>query len=321
MRKSLIFLAVLFLNLNIFAQDKKDVVGDSVSFGDNSIEWKVYETEAPVTSFAVVGNGIWYSTGAGVSFYDTKSTKKKPYPSLGKLSSAGIKTIRYSPKTGVWFAGAEGAVNLKGGKFKVFNSKNGLPSNNINKLAIKSSEVWFATDKGAAVYSGGNFKIFTTTEGLVNNVVNDIAFDDKGGVWLATNGGVSYLKSGAWKNYTVDDGLSFDEEKAITYDSRLGVVWLASGESDVCSFNGKEWSSYMEIKEGVATIMADTQSRIWFGSTYGIIEYNQDTWLTDPAKIGFPAAQVLDTYRDPKNGDLFFGMERGVLQMKNPYPY
>ena len=325
MKKTAIFSLVLLLAISIFAQDKKDVVGDAVSYGDNSIEWKVYETEAPVVSFAVTNSGIWYSTGEAVSLYDVKSNTRKSYATLGKLSSAGIKSIKYSKKTGLWFAGSNGVVNLKSGKFKVYTTKNGLPSNSVKKIGVNGYDVWFCTDKGVVLNRSGSFRVYTKGDGIGNNVVNDITFDDRGDVWIATDGGVAHFQSGAvWKQYTTNDGLSFDEEKAICYDPRIGVVWVASGESDVCSFDlqkkAKEWNSYMEIKEGVVSIMADTQSRIWFGSTDGIIKYNQDTWLAEPAKIGFPAAQVLDMYRDSK-GDLFFGMERGILHMKNPYPY
>ncbi len=293
---------------------------DSVSFGNDAIEWKVYETEAPVVAFGYLQNGIWYSTGEMVSFYDTKSTKKTPYPKLGKMPSAGIISIAVDNRGGVWFGGANGAAYLKGGNYTIYNSKKGLPSDNVNRIRVDGSKTYFCTDKGVAVYNGGSFDVFTTGNGLASNAVFDCAFDGKGGAWFATDKGVSQYNGATWKTHNTDNGVSFDEVKAIAYDSRLNHVWCAAGPMDVCSYDGKEWNGYMDIQEGIKSVMVDTQSRIWFGSSFGVMKYNGDAWITDPAKIGFPAAQVLDMFRT-KEGDLLFGMERGVLHMKNPYPY
>ena len=128
------------------------------------------------------------------------------------------------------------------------------------------------------------------------------------------------LRGSQWKKYNESSGLSSNDAKAIAFDDRQGILWAAVGEMDVNSYNGKEWSTYMDIQVGISCIMSDTQSRIWFGSESGALKYNGFEWLTEPAKIGFPAAVVNDMYRDGK-GDLYFAIESGVLHMANPYPY
>lgn len=313
MRKILLMILISALFSMILAQD-------SVSFGNSAIEWKVYETEAPVVAFGYTPTGIWYSTGEMVSLYDTKSTKKTPYPKLGKLESAGIASIAVDNKGGVWFGGENGAVYLKGGNYTVYNAKKGLPSNKINRIKVDGVKTYFCTDKGVAIYNNGNFNTYTTANGLASDNVADVAFDGKGGAWFATDKGISFFNEVSWKTYNTDNGVSFDEIKAIAYDPRLGHVWCAAGPMDVCGYDGKEWNGYMDIQEGIISIMVDTQSRIWFGSSYGVLKYNGDAWITEPAKIGFPAAQVLDMFRT-KEGDLLYGMERGILHMKNPYPF
>ena len=76
----------------------------------------------------------------------------------------------------------------------------------------------------------------------------------------------------------------------------------------------------MDIQPDITCIMVDSQSRIWFGAMTGVLKYNGFEWVTDPAKVGFPAAVVNDMYRDSA-GDLYFALDNGILHMTNPYPY
>jgi ligand-binding sensor domain-containing protein len=76
----------------------------------------------------------------------------------------------------------------------------------------------------------------------------------------------------------------------------------------------------MDIQQGIVAIMADTQSRIWFGSAAGLIKFNGDEWVSDPRQLGVPAAPVYQLACDEK-GNMWFGMETGVVFRTNPYPY
>jgi ligand-binding sensor domain-containing protein len=76
----------------------------------------------------------------------------------------------------------------------------------------------------------------------------------------------------------------------------------------------------MQIQEGITCIMTDTQSRIWFGHAEGLFKYNGFEWVYDPKKVSVPATSVAAMYRDSK-GDLWFGLDTGILHMTNPYPF
>lgn len=314
-RRILLSIIVLF-PLFVGAQ----TVVDSISYGDNTIQWRVYESDGPVIAFTVTPKKIWYSIGTSVATYDLKTNKKRTYPKLGTVSSEGIKTMTNDKKGNVWFGGPGGAVVVMGGKFKNFTKKNGLASNNVNTITCTKNATWIGTDKGVTCYNRGSLKSYTVSEGLTGNDVRGIVVDNNGGIWLATNKGVTLLKNEKFIKYDMKSGLSWNDSKAIAYDARTEIIWVAVGEQDVNSFNGKEWNTYMDIQMGITSIMSDTQSRLWFGSSEGIIKYNGFEWVSDPAKIGFPAAQVMDMYRDGR-GDLYFALETGVLHMTNPYPF
>lgn len=306
----------LFLAVTVGAQ----TVVDEMDHGDNTVSWRVYDTKGVPVAFAIEGLKLWYSIGTTVGLFDLKTNQERLYPKLGEVASAGIKTIAGDKGGGVWFGGDAGAILYKNGKFKVFTKDNGLSNDIVNKILCVSGSAWIGTGKGVTRYRGGTLTVYTKKDGLCGNEIRDIAADDKGAVYFATNNGIAVLKGDQWKKHDTNSGLSSNDAKAIAYDDRQGILWVAVGEMDVNSFDGKEWSTYMDIQVGIRCIMSDTQSRIWFGSESGALKYNGFEWLTDPGKIGFPAAVVNDMYRDSK-GDLFFAVDNGVLHMKNPYPY
>ncbi len=115
-------------------------------------------------------------------------------------------------------------------------------------------------------------------------------------------------------------GLSWNNTRALAADHREEEIWAAVGEKDVNRYNGKEWQVYMDVQEEIADVMVDTQSRIWFGSPGGVLKFNGEEWISDPAKLGIPGMTVSDMYRD-SGGNLWFGSENGIVLLKNPYPF
>ncbi len=316
MVKKIVFVCIVLFPFIVTAQ----TVRDEMDHGTSDIKWRVFETEGPVTCFTVTGSNLWYSTGNSVGAFNRKTNQKRAYPKLGSVPSAGIMTIANDGKGNVWFGGSEGVIHYSNGNFKSYTTDNGLCDNTVNVIFCSSGSVWVGTENGVSQYRSGSWKNYSTEDGLSGPKVRDICADNEGDVWFATNKGISRYKSGQWKTFNASTGLSWNDAKAITYDARKGELWVAVGEMDVNSYNGKEWNTYMDIQPGIQCIMVDTQSRIWFGSQGGILKYNGFEWVTDPAKIGFPAAVVNDMYRD-NVGDLYFALESGVLHMTNPYPY
>jgi ligand-binding sensor domain-containing protein len=295
-------------------------VVDSMSYGDNTIEWKIFDSEGPAVAFAVSATQVWYSTGQAVGMWDRKKNKKRAFPKLGESVAEGVITIALDNRGGVWFGGNFGVILFKNNKYISYRADNGLADNAVNKIAYASGAIWVATQNGISRNRGGTWKSFSKSDGVCGDKVRDIASDDKGTVYFATDKGIAVFNGSSWKKYDMNSGLSSNDVKAVAYDTRKGVLWAAVGEQDVNNLEGKEWNTFMDIRPEITCIMADTQSRIWFGSTSGILKYNGFEWVADPAKIGFPAAVVTQMYRDAK-GDLYFALETGVLHMTNPYPF
>jgi ligand-binding sensor domain-containing protein len=98
------------------------------------------------------------------------------------------------------------------------------------------------------------------------------------------------------------------------------VAWAAVGSADVNCYDGKSWKVFTGVQEGIVCIMVDTQSRVWLGTSSGLMKFNGEEWITDEAKLGVPAKLVTQMLRD-RSGNLWFACEKGVVFLKNPYPF
>ena len=311
-----VFLLCVLLFVNVcFSQTKKD----SIVYGDNTIEWRVIEAGEPVLAFAKSGNILWYSTATQAVKYDMRTNSKTAYSKLGTTDAVGIKSIAHDDGI-FWFGNQSGVLMNKKDQFTLYSKENGLSDNLVNVVYSFQNQVWVGTNKGINLYQNGAWKSITTAQGLAGDVVNAIINDSKGNVWIGTTQGITVYSNGSMKKYDASSGLSSGMVNALGYDARKNEIWAAVGEQDMNSFDGKKWNTYLDIFPQVVCIMGDTQSRIWFGSKEGIVKFNGFEWLTEPGKVGFPAAMVNCMFKDV-NGDLFFAIEKGILHMKNPYPF
>jgi ligand-binding sensor domain-containing protein len=314
------YAAALTLILSIAMQGWSQSKVDSIVYDTGGMEWKMFDSKGPVLAFAVQGNQLWYATADNVARVNISTGKFDQYQKVGELSASGV-TAMGQGAGDVWIGTDQGVVLRTGGRFRTFTADNGLPGNSVNAIyGTRDGAVWVGTDSGVGVYKNGSWKSYTTADGLVGNTVKAIVADHRGAVWLGTKKGISVFNNGQWTSHTMKSGLSWNDTKALAFDPRTKMIWAAVGDADVNRWDGKSWKVYMTIHEGICTIMADSQSRIWFGSPTGLLKFNGDAWISDPKKLGVPAAMVPQLYRDA-NKNLWFASENGVIFMNNPYFY
>lgn len=96
------------------------------------------------------------------------------------LETENINTVQEDSKGQIWVGSYDQGLalyNSKTGKFKKFNQKDGLPSNNIlGILEDRENNLWISTDNGLAKFDGEIFKIYTIKDGLQGNVFNINSF-------------------------------------------------------------------------------------------------------------------------------------------------
>jgi len=302
---------------------KHETKVDSISY-ETGAEWKIFQTGGAVRGFALSGNAIWSVTEGGITSVNIAASKKSEAQTIKDLGGipAADATCIAADNAGVIWVGAKSGVAMRiKDSFKVFTKENGLADNMVNKVfAAKGGKLWVATDNGVSLYQAGTWTSYNVKDGLAGEKVRDIVGGDAGSVWFGTNKGVSRFDGSTWITYNMKNGLSWNDTHALAYDARSNTIWAAVGEKDMNSFDGKSWKVYMDVADGVVAIMADSQSRIWIATASGLMKFNGEEWISDAQKIGITAAQVTQMHKDEK-GNLWFGMETGVLKLDNPYPF
>jgi ligand-binding sensor domain-containing protein len=322
--KITLFCSVLvFAAASLFAGQKHDTKVDSMVY-ETGAEWRIYSTEAAVKSFYVQKDLLWFVTEKGVGWMvmaSMKKTDQQLFTEIAGIAGADATCCAIDAGNVAWVGTKSGLAMRTKDSFKLFTKDNGLSDNVVNKiLPVRGSGLWIATDNGVTQYQSGTWKVFTAKDGLAGDNVRDIVGGADGALWFGTNKGISCYEAGKWTSYNMKSGLSWNDTRALAYDSKTNTLWAAVGEKDVNRFDGKEWKVFMDVADGATALMADTHSRIWLAYSGGLMKFNGDEWVSDPQKIGITAAQVSQMFRDDK-GNLWFGMEKGVMKLNNPYPY
>jgi len=294
---------------------------DSIVY-DQATEWREFRSEGPSVCFTVQGSILWQATEHKVTSVNTaRKAASTTLSTLGSISSAGARAMATDSQGTVWIGTGDGLAMGKGTSWQVFTKESGLPASKINALCpTQEGRMWVGTDEGLAMWDRGAWKVWTKGKELRGNEVKTITTDHRGGVWVGTNMGISVLYNGAWTSHSMDNGMSWNDTRALAYDERKQVMWAAVGSADVNCYDGKAWMVYTGVQEGIVCIMVDTQSRVWLGTSAGLMKYNGEEWVTDEAKLGVPAKLVTQMLRD-RSGNLWFACEKGVVYLKNPYPF
>ena len=321
MKKTIMGVAIACMALSVFAGKKGETKVDSIVY-DQGMQWRIFSSPQPVKSFALQKDVLWFVTESSLHAMNvTRNADAQEYKTIGAIPSTEITVCACDHAGNVWIGTKSGlALKTKDG-FKIFTKENGLPGNEINTiLPLKTGKIWVGTNDGACVYQAGAWTAYTTDKGLCGAKVRAIAVDNDNTVWFGTDKGICALAGATWTTHSMKTGLSWNDTKALACDPKTGIIWAAVGDKDVNSYNGKEWKVYMDVAEGIKCIMIDTQSRIWVSTASGLAKFNGDEWITEQQQIGIPANQVSQMSRDDQ-GNLWFGMEKGVLRLANPYPY
>ncbi|MBN1761143.1 MAG: hypothetical protein JW863_22635 [Chitinispirillaceae bacterium] len=298
--------------------DEDKVKAEEIVY-EKPTEWSVYPADEPVSTFTIKGDELWYATPSSAFMASIKKRTVQTFAKLGSLEGTDIVCMA-TDGANVWIGGKNG-VAMGGTKgFTVFTAENGLPDNNVNALVAGGGKVWVGTDKGLACYSGGSWKVFTTGNGLSHDKVQALALDDKNNVWAGTVKGISVYDGSSFTVFNMKKGMSWNNVKALAFDPRKSTMWAAVGEKDINSFKKSKCNVFMDINEGITSLMVDTQSRIWVGSSNGLVKYNGDEWISDPKQLNIPAAQVQWMQRDSA-GNLYYAGENGIVRLSNPYPF
>ena len=181
---------------------------------------------------------IWVGTSQGVSFFDGSSWTSYASPDL---HWSGVSSTAFDSNGDKWFASPLGGItHFDGINFTVYDTSNGLLSQNVTDLVIDyQNNKWIGTGGGISVLDPSNTSFIHYTQmyslsppDTLNPVV-DLEIDSYGRLWSAiyvgylAKGGIAMLSANQWNNFDVTDGVIGQNIRAISIDSE-NSVWIAT---------------------------------------------------------------------------------------------
>ncbi len=185
---------------------------------------------------------------------------------------------------------------------------NGLPHNKINDVLVDSEgAVWVATIT-SGIFSLNSEKQFWI-KGKPKLEMICLMEAEPGVIWAGTDGNGVYkfdLNSDTLRHYTAEDGLINDYTYAIGSDPK-GYIWVGHREGisridptrEHIRIFGKESGFTSDILH--RSLDMDTQGKLFFGSTEGVIRYDayQAREDTIPPRLSLKSLLINDTPFDP----------------------
>ncbi len=160
-----------------------------------------------------------------------------------------------------------GAGKFDGTNWTVFDTTNGLPSNNVLSFAFEGTNDWIGTDSGLAKYDGAAFTVYNSfNSSLTSNHILSL-FADGGNLWIGTYDGVFLFKGSTWSHFnSTNSSLPGD---TVTCFERNGndTIWIGTSNG-VASYFNSSWKTYSIFSPGIPrekilNIKMDASENLW----------------------------------------------------------
>lgn len=263
---------------------------------------------------------LWFGTfGSGVS--KLKDGRFSSFTTRDGLSAHIVRTIYEDKEGSLWIGTDGGGLNrLRDGKFTSFSTKEAL-SNDISWPICedKSGSLWIGTlGGGLNRFKDGKFTSFTTKEGLSSDFVISLFEDSEGILWIGTlRGGLNRFNEGKFTTFTTKESLSNDHVFSITQDKE-GILWIGGSRGQLTRLKDGKFTSFVvdEGRSNVFLVHADSQNRLWVGTTYGLNLFNNGQFMPVTSETGSLNDVARAIYED-KEGTLWIAGARGLSRFKD----
>ncbi|MBP7867695.1 MAG: diguanylate cyclase [Acidobacteria bacterium] len=213
-----------------------------------------------------------------------------------------------------------GAVQVRDDKFVLWNSRNGLPVDQVRSVCEDASgNLWIGTVGGGIVrHDPAGFRVYGLKDGLANDRVWSIAGSPDGSVWFGTyGGGLHRLKDDRVTVYSTRDGLCHNVIRAVCVDSQ-GRVWVGTDGKGVDVLKDGKVIAHYGRDEGLSddfiyAIVEDSAGAVWIGTYAGEINRVQDGKVTVFDVHSGLAKNSIWTIHPDADGRLWIGTSDGGL--------
>ena len=263
-------------------------------------------------------------------FRERSSTNISKLDSDQGLASDQILDMAQDSLGNWWFASGEnGLIYYDGRQQRVFDSKNGLSSDNINVLLIDHQQrIWIGSNQGVDIFDGFQVRKLNTANGFPDNMIWLLYEDHEQNVWVGTESGLIKInpEANSYEYYSTANGLPGDLIFSVFQDSQ-NSIWVGTDAGLAILETQGDDTTIMTVKvtnglpsETIWSIAEDLKGNIWLGSNgHGIYQ-----WPTSGNRIrvfnsenGLTSNWIWNIYA-ARDGSLYFGTYgEGVVRYQN----
>ncbi|HTY61241.1 MAG TPA: two-component regulator propeller domain-containing protein [Acidobacteriota bacterium] len=268
-------------------------------------------------------NYIWIGTDDGLARFDGMHFTIFNRSNVPELVSNSFQALLVSGDGTLWAATSAGLVQYKGGSFKTYTLKDGLPHGYISSLALdKNGALWMGTIGGGLVcFSQNRFVTYTTASGLAHDEVWSVKSSADGSIWAGTRRGLSQFKNGTFTTYSQIPGLSGIWVHALCNDGHGGLyVGAENGLYHLVSDNLSAASIVAGLESvSIQSLAVDSNGIVWVGTRYAGLKRMHGGIVSRYASAeGLSNDQVWSLLED-REGNLWIGTRGGGLNcLRNP---
>lgn len=261
---------------------------------------------------------LWLATLDGLVRFDGVKFKVFTIANSEGITSNRFRLLHETPDGALWIGTEEfGVTRYKDGKFKTFTTADGLPSNSSIFLATDAdNNLIVKTISGFAKFNGERF---VQTSGESNQIGTCAARG--GGFWRLDKDGLKRVRNNA-----VDATLLTSSPVKIgyvpsCYEDRSGAVWLLGNYGEIFvakndSLTRLSLESVIPLETGVSFVREDRQGVFWFGTTRGLLRFENNKFQLYDTGDGLSDNNLLSFYED-REGLIWLGTSLGGLNLLN----
>ena len=266
--------------------------------------------EEVVNTTCMRGANLYIGTDNGLYIVDKDHNEVKNDLTT-YFKKARIRCIKNDSEGNTWFCTFTGGYGIvcvdKNGRIKVFNTGNGMPSNEIRCVTErKEGGIIVGTNAGVVVIKDGVIeKKYDLESGLNNSVILTVGEGFNGEILAGTDGdGLYIIENDKIRRIGTDEGLSSDVVMRVKQDKERDLIWIITS-------NAVEY-----MKNG----MISNVTTFPYNNNFDVI-YGGDNELWFLSSRGIYVVEATEAVEDRISGYKLFNKENGLTRITVSHCY
>ena len=270
---------------------------------DTILNYSVFENEKLQSAWSLLSDRdnlyIAYRNAFGI----VSDSKSNFFPNDLYFNSSTLNSVNKDELDGSVVIGTnDGFVKLKDDKFKIYNSTNGFPFNDVRMAQRQiDGSLWVSSTKGLYKLIDSTFTSFTQKNGLKsNNIYNTAFYHDK--MWIGSSAGLYFIDGDTCMQFHFSDSPQDLSINSLLNDG-LGRLWIGTNNGIttlLANGKGEYIITHYGLQNGLRGLainmnanFVDEEGNVFFGSENGLVRF--DRGKLEVQNIGFfPKVHLTD---------------------------